>query len=141
MANVFAHGRPDPLILIGVNQRPNSFVGKNFSQQTFVDLAVNNVNSRDSGLTCPQGILRFGKQAGRELIFGSFKQILQFRYSDLGNEPALHFQAVVGGDQHQFDCAECPRDLDGDRVGVEPVGVAIAVKAERGDDWNDALIE
>ena len=57
------------------------------------------------------------------------------------NQLAGQFQTVVRRNQHEFDRAERPGDFDGDRIGIQPVGVAIAVKSERGDDGDNAFIE
>ena len=63
------------------------------------------------------------------------------RARDLGDEFAIHFQTVGRGDEHEFDGAECPRNLDGDGIGIQPVGVTIAVESERRNDGDNSFVE
>jgi hypothetical protein len=73
-AHVLFLGRADLLIFVGVDERADAFVGKDFGQQAFIHLAVDDVNALDARETGGGGVLRFGKRRGRELTLVFLQQ-------------------------------------------------------------------
>ena len=67
--NVLFHRAADLLVFVGVNQRADAFVGKHLRQQTFVHLAVDDVDARNAGLARGDGVQRLGKQFRRDVVF------------------------------------------------------------------------
>lgn len=61
--------------------------------------------------------------------------------SDLADQFAVGGQAVASGDVDQFDGTEAFREFVGNGVGIDAVGMSIAVEAEGCDDGYDALAE
>ena len=69
------------------------------------------------------------------------ERVRELRHRELPGERAAHREPVGGGDVDELHRAERLRELERHRVGVEAVGVALAVEAERGHHGDDAVRE
>ena len=133
--------RPDLLVFVRVNERADAVIGKDFREQAFVHLAVDDVDARNSSQAGERGVLRFRERFRRKPGDILLQQLLQIRHEHLANELPVVTQAILRGDENQFDGLERVGHGHRHAVGIHPVGLAIAVKPERRDDGNDTLIE
>ena len=85
---------PDLLVFVGINQRADAFVGKHFRQQRLIHPAVDDVDPRHAGLAGGGGVVRLGKNFGRETAFVVRQQRIQIGHQNLLDQPALINQAV-----------------------------------------------
>ena len=77
----------------------------------------------------------FRREAGGVLL----QDPAQFRNEHLGDEFATIDEAVLVGHEDQLDRFELFRNSHGNAVGVDPIGLAVAIEPERRDDRHHSL--
>ncbi len=60
--------RANLLILVGVDERADAFVGKNFREQAFVHAPVDDVDALHAGAAGNRGVLGFGNRLNGKFI-------------------------------------------------------------------------
>ena len=127
---------------------PIAFVGEDLGQQALLDPAVDDVDARDAAARRPHALLQLGRQRPRQVG----PVLLQERVGLVDRQlpQQLRLRAVLrrradadageGGQVDELDRLQGPGDLDGDVVGVEAVGIALAVAADRRDDRHDVAL-
>ncbi len=138
-AHVLFLGRTDVLILVGVNQRADAFVGKNFREQALVHASVDDVDALHAGPARGPGVLRLGQYFGGEFVLVFFQQRFQLTDQHLANELAAAEQAVGRRDENQLHGFERVGDGDRDVVRIDPIRFPIAIEAQRRNHGQDAL--
>ena len=96
------------------------------------------MDARDAGLAGGDGMASLGKELGAQ-VGGIAQERLQLGDEDLAQETALVLEAIRGGEVQELDRLQLGGQRDGDGVGVDPVGLAVAIEAERRDDGDDSL--
>ncbi len=129
------------LVIVRVNQRADAFVGKYLGQQPFIHAAVDDVDARHAGLARGDGMKRLGNLFRRDVVFLQRDDGFKVGHRHLPDDPALNENAILRGDENQFDGLQRLRHRDCDAVGIYAIRLAVAVETERRDDRHNALRE
>ena len=97
------------------------------------------MDARHAGAAGGGRVLGLGDHLGRKSRGVLLQDLAQFRNEHLGDEFAAVDQAVLVGDEDQLDRLELFRNRHGDAVGVDPIGLAVAIEPERRNDRHNAL--
>jgi hypothetical protein len=126
-------------VFIGVHEGSDAFVGEHLGKEGFIHGAVDHMDARNP----PRRRRRHDVPwiPSRDASPRGFREGLELGHEDLPEKSALMPQAVGGREVEELDGLELRRQGEGDRVGVDAVGLAVAVEAQRRDDRNDALGE
>ena len=126
-----------------MDQRADALVGEDLGEQPLLDPAVDDVDARHAAraparTACSSFDTASAGSSARCFLriasASSTRQLAQ-QLARRARMPAMR------GQVDQLDRPQRPGDLDGHRVGVEAVGVALAVAAQRRDDRDDVVLE
>lgn len=141
LADVLFEGAADLFVFVGVDEGADAFVGEDLGEQGFVLTAVDEVDAGDAGAAGLGGELGLGQQFGGEIVALPGEEQVEFAGQDLADEAVAAGESVAAGDVDDLGGFEGLPEGDGDGVGVDAVGMAFAVEAERRNDREDALGE
>lgn len=82
---------------------------------------------------------RLGEHFRQEITFAGRQDGIEFGHANLADELTLLHEAILGGDEDEFDGAESFGDGNGDAVAIHSVGISLAIEADGRDDGYDAL--
>ena len=122
-----------------MDERAHALVREHLGEQPLADVAADHVHAGDPRLAGGHGVARFRDLGGPHRL--PAEGVGELGHGELAGDGAVDDQTVGGGDVEELDRAQGPRHLERHRVGVEAVGPALAVEAQRGDDGHDAAPE
>src|SRR4051812_4465865 len=141
MTNVLFKRAANLFVFVGINQRADPFVGKNFREQTFINAAIDNMNARNARFARARSVVGFGDHVGRELTFARLQHLVEVSDKKLANELTVADQAIVGGDENELGSFQRATNRDRDRIGIDAISAAFAIETKRRDDRNNSLGE
>ena len=92
----------DLLVLIGVNERADSFIGKNFSQQSLVHPPIDDMDSRNASAAGGGSMDGFGKHLGGDVVLLLPEDGFEVAGQDLANELPLVDDAIHACDEDEL---------------------------------------
>jgi len=138
-ADVLFEGAPDLGVFVGVDEGSDAFVGEDFGEETFIDATVDDVDAGNAVFAGEHGMAGLGQGFGSEFGLVLFEEGLEFGDGKLPEQPFLPVQSVRRGDEDHFRRPQLGGEGGCDGVGVDAVGLAIAIEAEGRNDRDDAL--
>src|ERR1039458_9105940 len=129
------------LEFVAVDERADAFVGEDLGEQPFLNGAIDDVNARHASLAGGRGVDGLGEHVRLHVVLLQREHRFQVRDGHLADDMVADADAIVRGDEHQLRGLECFGHCEGDGVGVDPVGLPLAVKAQRRQDGDYAMFE
>lgn len=131
----------DLLVVVGVNHRPDPLIAENLPEQRIVPVAVQQMHPGNAFAARARGPVEFERQISRECRAPFLQHLLRLGNRELPHQLALVLERTGLAKKEDLRCLQGERHLYRHRVGIHPVGPAIAIEAERGQHWDDSLLE
>ena len=131
----------DRLVFVGMDQRADPFVGEDLGQQAFLDAAVNDVHARHTVVRGTHRVLQLRDGFRGHLVASLLENDIGLFNGQLPQQFTAAVDARMNGQINQLDGTQRLGDLDRDGVGVQPVGIPLAVAAQGWNNGNDIVVE